>query len=238
MVFPLFGLDLIERVHLNRVKTGVSMEKAETIAEPARRGRPPRSPAAVEKERGRILRGAEKLFARQGYEGVSMRNVAAAAGCSPAALYTLFPNKRALLATIAEDAFGQLDQALVRATRGGGDSIGKLKRLGIAYVDFWRANPDHFRTLFLIEDRVAPGERYLVDTLESLPKMTARFLVVLEEAVRVRQLSGSPREMLELIFCALHGVASGIIGMPEAQWHKPDAMAERMMEIVLRGFAS
>ncbi len=214
------------------------MEKAVVIAEPARRGRPPRSPAAIEKERARILRAAEKLFARQGYEGVSMRNVAAAAGCSPAALYTLFPNKRALLATIAENAFDQLDQALARATRGTDNSIGKLKRLGVAYVEFWRANPDHFRTLFLIEDRVAPGEPYLVDTLESLPKMTARFRLAIEDAVREGALKGSAREMQELIFCALHGVASGIIAMPEAQWHKPDAMAERMMETVLRGFAS
>jgi AcrR family transcriptional regulator len=191
----------------------------------------------MDKERARILRAAEKLFARQGYEGVSMRNVASAAGCSPAALYTLFPNKRALLATIAEDAFDQLDQALARATRDTSDPLDRLKRLGIAYVKFWRANPDHFRTLFLTEDRVAPGERYLVDTLESLPKMTARFLAALEDAVRATQLAGSPREMLELIFCALHGVASGIIAMPEAQWHEPDAMAERMMAAVLRGFS-
>jgi hypothetical protein len=68
--------------------------------------------------------------------------------------------------------------------------------------------------------------------------MTARFVSALEDAVRAKQLSGSPREMLELIFCALHGVASGIIGMPEANWHQLDHMAKRMMETVLRGFAT
>jgi|HubBroStandDraft_3_1064219.scaffolds.fasta_scaffold220059_2 AcrR family transcriptional regulator len=214
------------------------MERVEIDVAPARRGRPPRSAAALQKERARILHAAEKLFAKHCYEGVSMRNVAAAAGCSPAALYTLFPNKRAILGTIAEDAFAELDKALVRATRSEKEPVARLKKLGIGYVAFWRANPDHFRALFLFEDRVtAPGEGYFVDTLENLPRMVGQFVLALEEAVRAKQLAGNPNEMVELIFCALHGVASGIIAMPEYKWHDPDKMAERMMETVLRGFA-
>src|SRR5262249_44623413 len=82
------------------------------------RGRPPLSQKEVEEARSQILKAAEKLFAKSGYEGVSMRKVASAARCSPGALYTLFPNKRALLRAIAEVAFAALDRELARATRG------------------------------------------------------------------------------------------------------------------------
>jgi AcrR family transcriptional regulator len=166
-----------------------------------------------------------------------MRNVAGAARCSAASLYTLFPNKRALLRTIGEDAFDQLDRALKRATGREDDPIEKLKRLGVGYVKFWRANPDHFRALFLIEDRVVdPGERYFVDTSRSLARLVGQFMTACEEAIAAGQLSGSPREIVELIFCALHGVASGLIAMPEYRWHAPEKMAGTMMKTLLVGW--
>src|SRR3546814_17013098 len=84
---------------------------------PPRRGRPKRSPEAVSEDRRRILEAAQRLFAQGGYEGVSMRGVAKEAGCSPAALYTLFPHKRALLRNIWEEAFSALDDALEKAAR-------------------------------------------------------------------------------------------------------------------------
>ena len=202
------------------------------------RGRPPLSKGDVEAARTRILKAGEKLFAKSGYEGVSMRSVASAARCSPGALYTLFPNKRALLRAIGEVAFDALDRDLARVARGEKDPIERLKRLGVGYVKFWRKNPDHFRTLFLIEDRIVdPGERYFVDTSRSLARMVGRFMEAAEDAVVAGMLLGPSRVIVELIFCALHGVASGLIAMPEYRWHEGDKMAGRMMDALLKGFA-
>jgi len=50
-------------------------------------------------------------------------------------------------------------------------------------------------------------------------------------------LHGSPRVIVELIFCALHGVASGLIAMPEYRWHETDKMAGRMMDALLAGWS-
>jgi AcrR family transcriptional regulator len=192
----------------------------------------------VEEARARILKAAEKLFAESGYEGVSMRKVASAARCSPGALYTLFPNKRALLRAIGEIAFAALDRELKRTKRGEADPIENLRRLGTGYVKFWRRNPDHFRTLFLIEDRVVdPGEQYFVDTSRSLAQLVGRFLEATEDAIDAGRLEGSPRELVELIFCGLHGVASGLIAMPEYRWHEGDRMAARMMDALLAGWS-
>lgn len=207
------------------------------IAKPVR-GRPPRSETAAAHARAKILAAADKLFAKGGYEGVSMRGIAKAAGCSLGAVYTLFPNKRAILRGIGDEAFDALDRALARATNATDAAIDRLNLLGVAYVKFWRARPDDFRTLFLIEDRVIdPGERYFVDTSKSLGRVVARFMAPAEEAITAGEINGEARAVVELIFCALHGVCSGIIAMPEYRWHVPDKMAGEMMEALLAGMA-
>jgi AcrR family transcriptional regulator len=203
-----------------------------------RRGRPTRDPAATAAARARILEVAQRLFARGGYEGVSMRRVAQEAGCSPAALYLLFPHKRALLRNIGEDAFAALDAALEEATRNAPDPVARLKLLGRGFVAFWIQHPDHFRALFLIEDRVIdPGELYFVDSSRSLAGLVGRFLAAVEAARASGQIAGQPREVVELLFCALHGVAAGLIGMPEYGWSSPETMAGRMVDALLAGLA-
>jgi AcrR family transcriptional regulator len=205
---------------------------------PASRGRPPRSVQAADAVRGRVLAAAERLFARGGYEGVSMRNVAKEAGCSPAALYRLFPHKRALLRTIWEDVLAGFDASLETAGKTAPEPLDRLRLLGRAYVGFWVAHPDHFRALFLIEDRlVDPGERYFADTSPSLAGLVRRFQETAEAAVAAGALGGDPRQIVELLFCALHGVASGVIGMPEYDWGPAAALAGRMTDTILNGLA-
>src|SRR5271168_4892834 len=52
-----------------------------------------------ERER-RIVRAAEKLFARKGYTEVAMEDVAARAGLAVGTIYNYFPSKSALLLAI------------------------------------------------------------------------------------------------------------------------------------------
>lgn len=202
------------------------------------RGRPSRSAEATQGLRARVLATAEGLFAQGGYEGVSMRNVARATGCSPAALYRLFPHKRALLRNIWDDVLGELDRDLAAAAAGVSSDLDRLRALGRGYVRFWVEHPDHFRALFMIEDRVAePGERYFVDTSENLPRMVARFHEAAQAATTAGGLTGDPREIIEVLFCGLHGVASGVIGMPEYPWGPAERLAGRMVDTLLSGLA-
>lgn len=50
----------------------------------------------------RLLRAALRRFARQGYHGTSMRQIAADAGVSLSNIYNYFPNKESLFATVLE----------------------------------------------------------------------------------------------------------------------------------------
>ena len=62
-----------------------------------RRGRPPGRTAEGEATRGLLYRTAIELIAERGYEGATLRDVAARANVSPALLYRYFPNKRAVV---------------------------------------------------------------------------------------------------------------------------------------------
>lgn len=169
-----------------------------------------------------------------------MRAVAKEAGCSPAALYTLFPHKRALLRNIWEEAFSALDDALEKVARGKRKPIETLKRMGQAFVGFWLAHPDHFRAIFLIEDKVAePGELYFVDSSQSLERMVGLFHKLVVEAIEAGEIArNEPKATVELIFCALHGVAAGLIAIPEYGWEQPGKLAGRMSDVLMAGLAT
>lgn len=68
----------------------------------------------------RILVAAEQLFATRGYSDVSLRQLMAAAGVSTTAFYARFDSKDAVLDTLSDQLFGEL-QATAAA------SLGKVK---------------------------------------------------------------------------------------------------------------
>jgi AcrR family transcriptional regulator len=61
----------------------------------------PRPPSSEAETRTRILKAALKLFARQGYDGTSTRDLAQTAGVAEGTLFRHFPNKKAILVEVA-----------------------------------------------------------------------------------------------------------------------------------------
>ncbi len=68
--------------------------------------------ATYDDQRGAILARAAELFARRGYAGTTMNDIADACGLSKATLYHYFDDKYALLVSICEEHVGTL-RALV-----------------------------------------------------------------------------------------------------------------------------
>lgn len=65
-----------------------------------------------EKTAGAIRRESLSLFARHGYDAVSMRQIADAVGVQASALYQYFPNKQQLLVTLLKEHMDELFAAL------------------------------------------------------------------------------------------------------------------------------
>lgn len=85
-----------------------------------RTGRPPGSPP----NREAILESAREQFAERGYDGTTIRRIAAGAGVDPALVHHYFGTKdQLLLATLVEAA--QLDTAIATLLTGGLDGLGE-----------------------------------------------------------------------------------------------------------------
>src|SRR5436190_11132933 len=71
--------------------------------------------------RAGLCRVATERFARFGYEGVTMRQLAEALGCSPKTPYRYFKDKADILATVRAEAFAKFADALEKAGLGVAD---------------------------------------------------------------------------------------------------------------------
>ena len=100
--------------------------------------------------REQILDAARTLFAREGYEAVTMRKVAEAIEYSPTSIYLYFKDKDELLRELCNQDFGHLAhhyQAIAAIP----DPIEKLRRTGAAYLEFGLERPNHYRLMFMTE---------------------------------------------------------------------------------------
>jgi AcrR family transcriptional regulator len=111
----------------------------------------PSAPARNRRERnktalrGKILTAARHLFAKEGYDNVSMRKIAQKIGYTPTTIYLYFRDKDELVAEICNEMFAALSAELNALALGEGNPVEKLKAGLRAYIDFGIAHPEHYR---------------------------------------------------------------------------------------------
>ncbi len=98
--------------------------------------------------RERITQVAMHLFARQGFAGTSMREIAVAAGVTKAALYHHFPDKEALYASAMRSASAYLNEQIRNATEGVADPVARLRATVRAHLGLFVTERDLIRTLY------------------------------------------------------------------------------------------
>jgi len=97
--------------------------------------------------RAGLLEAAEAVLAERGAQGLTLRDVARAAGVSHAAPYHHFASLNEMLAAVAERGFVVLGDAMAQAVAVP-DTRERLLRVAQAYVDCARAQPERFRLMF------------------------------------------------------------------------------------------
>jgi AcrR family transcriptional regulator len=84
----------------------------------------------------------------RGSDDLSLRELARAVGVSATAVYRHFPDKKALMAALAEVGLERLAESQRRASVAAGGGEAGFKATGAAYVRFALANPGLFRLIF------------------------------------------------------------------------------------------
>jgi AcrR family transcriptional regulator len=95
-----------------------------------------------------LLQAAIQLIAEVGPAGFTLREVARRAGVSHNAPYRHFADREELLAAVAAQGFRELDKAMLNAVNHQRSSVARLRRAGLAYVEFALRRPEHFTVMF------------------------------------------------------------------------------------------
>jgi AcrR family transcriptional regulator len=106
--------------------------------------------------RGLILDAAEEAFAERGYDGASLRDIAARAGFSSAALYLFFENKQDLYERMLLRRGDGLFEAMIAAARPEDTPLGRLHEMADVAIAFYRQWP-HFARLVAMTQATMHG---------------------------------------------------------------------------------
>lgn len=167
-----------------------------------------------EKERRRleIIEAAERLYAKAGWDGLTMDQLAREARLSRALLYVYFKDRAELHLAIVARAFELLQQRFREAAGRAALGLDKVQAIGRAYVAFSHEFPHYFDACarFQAAQHQADGSSVLQDCAAAGDAAIAEVVAALE----VGRADGSVRPDLGttvLTATALWGFTHGII---------------------------
>ena len=168
--------------------------------------------------RQRIMDAAREMFARSGYEAVTLRGVANAIEYSPAAIYQYFPDKRSLIIEICLADYASLTQVLAECNEIE-NPLARLREMAWRYAQWGVTHPNHYRmlTVHLLQYGVDEiGDAGYVRHLPPEEDADWFLLNCIEEAMAAGLLK--PRHtdgqlIAATMWAALHGVVSLEINM-------------------------
>jgi len=172
---------------------------------------------APQTTRDEILDCAETLFARRGYAGVGLSEVAEAVGLSKSSLFHHFRSKAQLYAAVVGRILGHVEAALTRSLAEGGSPAMRLERWIDATVDVLGSHPTYarllLRSLFEDDDLASdlPEEREANATLARIVQGSGRLLQEGITAGEFRPVN-VPHTLQSLVGAIVFHFASGEFG--------------------------
>ena len=197
------------------------------------------SAAEVDAFRARLCAVAQHKFATTGRDGVSMRQLADALGCSPMTPYRYFRNKDEILAAVRTAAFDRFAEALekvARKTRGDLQAQGRV--VGEAYLRFALSEPEAYRLMF---DLSQPHPDRYPELVRAIARARHLMSASLEKLVEAGIFHGDPQLLGYVYWAAMHGLivlhlAGKLPGKPDFRTIYREAM--RLLSTGARASAS
>jgi len=167
--------------------------------------------------RDKILDAAEDLFARRGFAGIGMREVAEIAGLGKSSLFHHFKSKAELYAAVVGRILDVFDQRLTSALAAGGTPLQRFDRWIDTLIDTFADHPTSARLLLrsLFEDDELAGtseeEQHVDATLKRLFGAVADLLREGMEAGMFR-VANIPHTLQSIVGLTVYHFASGEFG--------------------------
>ena len=206
----------------------------------AKSERKPRGQGAS--RRGEILDAAKRLFLTEGFENATIRKIAASVGVSSAALYLYFPDKDAILRAIAESTFDALLFRLQESQQRADTDLERLRSGLRAYIGFGLAHPDEYRLTFLAKLMLPSGPGRPMDPCADVAAADRSFYILVDGITRLMHLGifqpADPVLTAEAVWASMHGATALLLDQRDHLEAEPEALIERVIDIVVRGLSA
>jgi AcrR family transcriptional regulator len=194
-----------------------------------------RSHSTETETRTRILNAALKLFARQGYDGTTTRDLAERAGVAEGTLFRHFANKKAILIEVATQGWIEIltDLLTELSEMGSYKAVAQVMRRRMLNM---HQNADLLKVCFM-EAQFHPDLRERIQS-EVIEKMTdvaeAFFQTAMDQGI-YRKMDPKLVARVFLGMFAIAGFSQDTIMSPNSSPGEMKAMAEGIADIFLNG---
>lgn len=172
-----------------------------------------------------IMDTARSLFVLNGYQNVSMRQIAKELRCSHGAIYYHFKNKAELFYALVDSHFDLLDEKLEEILSKDIDNIEKMKLIMLGYIEFGLTHQSHYEIMFLTKNEEVRS--YINERPMLVYDKFAKCLSTLsDQKLLIRDIWS--------IFLSLHGFVTHYIGQVVGYEDVEDA-AEYLVNFLLKG---
>lgn len=185
-----------------------------------------------------IFKVSIPLFAKQGFSGVSIRQVATAVGVSIATIYHHFPDKEALYLASIDASFKDKAIVLEDALQPGGNTEDQLRRFIVSFTNLM-ANDENFR--LLLQRELLEGNTERLSSLANNVFLT-QFENVLKLAERISPKSDPHMTAISLVSLIFYHLEAAPIraflpgGRPEHD--DPEFIANHVCSLLINGVFS
>ena len=184
----------------------------------------PQSPD-YDKRRDAIIAAAAALYARRGFQGASIADLAKACRTSKSLVYHYFPSKEDILYEVMVEHLDALADAAEGAAASG-DADARLRVLTVAFMRLYASAQDRHKVLLNELDSLPPARR-----AEIVAKQR-RIIAAAESIIAEIAPGGDARVNTMLFFGMINWTHTWF---DPAGAVMPEALAMRVVEIMLRG---
>src|SRR5688572_10390172 len=164
------------------------------------------SDSQIADRREQLCQVAERLFAEQGYPGVTLRALAAELGVSAMTPYRYFRGKEDIFAAVRASAYRRFADSQERAYAAEDDPEMRLRALARDYIAFAAAEPHAYRIMFEMNP-LGNGAQYPELAAEQI-RSWQPLLRAVTGAVDAGVLAGDPKHLAHVFWAGIHGVVS------------------------------
>ncbi|MBD2252252.1 TetR/AcrR family transcriptional regulator [Nostoc parmelioides] len=192
-------------------------------------------PPSEAQTRTKILQAALKLFASQGFDGTTTRDLAQAAGVAEGTLFRHFPNKKAILVEVATAGWVDIltDLLTELSEMGSYKAVAQVMRRRMWNL---QKNADLMRVCFM-EVQFHPDlrDRIQIEVIEKMTNVAEAFFQTAMDKGIYRKTDANLVAKVFLGMFAIAGFSNNTLMQPDASPQQMQQMAEGLADIFLNG---